>query len=117
MARRVGEDGVRPAGDHDGADGEPVEPVGQVDGVGGADDHQRAEGDVPEAEVRPHVLQERHGELPPVSGAAVERHRRGPGDRELAGEAQPSRESLRVSAAHLRVVVEEADPAVAERHP
>ena len=45
-----------------GHDGEPVEPVGQIDGVGGADHHEGGERQEEPAEMEQHVLEERHGE-------------------------------------------------------
>ena len=45
-------------GDHHRHDGEAVEPVGHVDGVAGADDHESREGDVEPAEVEQDLLGE-----------------------------------------------------------
>src|SRR5579862_491668 len=114
VARGVGEDRVRPARDHDGSDREPVEPVGQVDGVRRADDDDRAEGDVPEPQIRVHVLQEGHREMPAVLGHEVDPRRREPRDRELEEKANPTRDPGRAPSPYLRVVVEEADQAVAD---
>ena len=63
MAGHVGEDRVGAGGDHDRADGEAVEPVGQVDRIGRADDHERRERHVEQAEVGAKRLEERHGDL------------------------------------------------------
>ena len=44
--------------DHHRADGEAVEPVGDVDGVAGADDHEGREGEIEPAEVEQDLLGE-----------------------------------------------------------
>src|SRR5262249_18981050 len=81
---------VPPARDHARPDREPVEAVGQVHRVRRPDHDDRAERDVPEAEVRPDVFQERHGEMPALLRHEVDPRRREPGDRELGGEPHAS---------------------------
>ena len=64
VARDVGEDAERAADHHRRHDGEPVEAVGQVDRVAGADDHEIGHDDEAErAERIGDLLEERHDEL------------------------------------------------------
>src|SRR6058998_516119 len=59
VAREVGDDAEGRARHHDGADGQPVEPVGEVHRVAGADDDQHREDEPDDAEVQEPALEER----------------------------------------------------------
>ena len=106
-------------GDHDRADGEPVEPVGQVDRVGGADHDEGGERQEEPAEMDQQFLEERHRE------AVVQRGGRqlhdGEGGDEADGDlgraacSRPGR-PLRVAPGQLQVIVDEADGAEADGH-
>src|SRR5262249_33387467 len=68
-------------------------------------------------EIRTHVLEERHGEMPALLRPGVDQRRRGGTDEQLAGESHATGHPLRAAPAHLGPVVEETDQAVQERHP
>ncbi len=63
VADDIGDHAQRAAGDHHRHDGKAVQPVGQVHRIGGADDHDHAEGHEEQAEVQQRVLEERQGQL------------------------------------------------------
>ncbi len=118
----VGDDGV-PGGvgeqqegarrDHDRADGEPVEAVGEVHGVAGADDDEGGDRDVEPAQVRREVLEEGHRELGVEARVGVDGERHRERQQRLPEELHARRDAGGVSLGDLAVVVDEAEQAVA----
>ena len=107
--------GVGERGDRDRARREAVEAVGQVDGVGGAGDHQEDEHVVgrPEAEVR---VQDRDVDV--GREVLAMRHEPHAGDHEREQQELPAaREAERAPPRQLQVVVDEADRGARERRP
>ena len=104
--------------DHHWADGEPVETVGQVHRIAGADDDEHAEDRKEVAEVDDHLLEhrqrQRRGEIRPTEA----RDRDASGDRDHRFEGEPERagKTGRGLARDLQIIVIEADQAETERH-
>ena len=116
----VGEDAERAADHHRGHDGEPVEPVGQVHRVAGADDHEiRHDDETERAERVRHLLEERHDELGlrRQVGIESEEYGRGEADHRLPEKLGLRRQPLGIARHHLAIIVHPADRAEAERHP
>ena len=87
VAADIGEHGERAGGDDGAADGQPVEAVGKVDGVGGADQHKDDKDDEGQKRQKAQVrdgakpmplqvgtpaLDERHSQLVAKSGTATD---------------------------------------------
>ena len=104
--------------DHHRADGEAVEPVGQVHRVAGADDDEGAEQHEEPAEIDDHFLEHRKRQRGRELRAAEVGERDAGGDRDDGFDRQPQRaaEARGGLLRHLQIVVIEADQAEAERH-
>ena len=70
VSGEVGDDAEGAAGHDDGPDREPVQPVGEVHGVGGADDDEHGHQEPPGAQVQHPALEERDRQhrFPPAAG-------------------------------------------------
>ena len=119
VADKIGDQRERHRGDDHRHDGKPVEPIGEIDRVGGACDHHAAHGDKEDAERDQRRLQERHREhafqlrrlQPHQQPGGYER------DTELDAEepdqaADPAGRPL----GDFEIVVGEAEQAIAHRH-
>ncbi len=99
-----------------GSDGEPVEPVGQIDGIGSAHDHERGDRQEEPAEMDQQFLEERHRQ------AVIQRGRRefhdgasgDQADDDLGSQLQPAGQALGVAPGELQEIVAETDSAVAD---
>ena len=104
--------------DHHRHDGEPVEAVGEVHRIAGADHDEARDEREGDAERNQHILEERHAE---GGGERTRRHMHGERggderDARLDGKAQPAGEAFMRLLRHLEEVVVEADGRVAEGH-
>ena len=116
MAGHVGDQGVSRGGGHDRSDGETIQAVGKVDGVGRPDDHQHGERDIPDAQVRPDVLQEGNGEDAAEIGLPVKNYHPGQGDGHLEKELGPGGKAAAALALEFQGIVNEADHRESRRH-
>ena len=105
-------------GDHHRHDGQPVQPVGQVDGIGRADDDDHPEGHKEQAHVDQHVLEERHGQRvgQPLRMGQRRGQRRQPGDQQPQQEPHAAGHPLGVLLGHLGIVIGKADQPEGQRH-
>ncbi len=110
----VGQRGERGGGDGERADRESVEPVGEVDGIAGADQHECRKRHVEPAEVGNQLLEEREDEPRVVQVVRRQPHQR-QADQQRHHDLQPhllAREQPAGRAARdLEVVVEKPDGA------
>ncbi len=110
-------------GDHHRADGEAVQPIGEVHRIGRPDDHHRSEGQVEPAEVQQQFLEqrERQGgvEVVHLAGRPAEpdqHEHRSQGDGELDHQLHRSRDAGGGLLGDLFVVVEEPQEPIAGGH-
>ena len=117
VAGQIGDDAEGGGGDHDRHDGQPVEAVGQVHRVAGADDDDAGEGDEEPAEIEQEVLDEGKGQRRGERRLAGAHDHPGgdAGDHELDRQPRLAGEAEMRLLGDLQVVVVEADRAEAER--
>ena len=60
---RIGNHAKRGCGDHHGHDGQAIQTIGQVDGIGAAHNHNHGKGDKDIAQIDQHIFEHRHGQL------------------------------------------------------
>jgi len=114
---RVGDHAQRGRGDHHRHDRQPVKPVGEVDRIGRAHDHEHRKGDEENAEIDQHILEHRQGQLIlQARGVVVARPDRG-NERDGKAEKQPhpARHALDIAARDLGIIIGKADERKAER--
>ena len=117
MAGRVGEARKGSRSNHDRADGQSVEPVGQVDTITESDDHEGGEWDVEPPEVRRKVFEEGYGEFLIESGARVDCAGDPQGEEGLPEELRSCRYPIAIAQLDLLVVVDESQHPVPRGEP
>ena len=118
IADEIGDEREAAGGDHRRHDGEPIEPIGQVDGVGRAGHHQRRDRHEEHAEIDDDGLEEGHGEGGAERAARQDDVGDGgdPADDQLRQQLAPARQPARRAPRQLAVVVDEADHAETHGH-
>ena len=118
MAGHVGQCRVRSGGNREDADREPVEPVGQVDGVRLRDEHEHGEQQVAVAEIRNQPLEERKDDARVVH-ALVLQDEQHDADRDADQDLEPhlvaGQQPVVRAADDLQIVVGKSDGAVPGR--
>src|SRR6476660_3210873 len=118
VAREIGDEAEAQRDDDHGHGREPIEAVGQIHGVAGADDDERAKDDEEPAERKHQLLEERKRQRA-REWLAADRNDEIDGsraDQRLDQQAKLARKSDMGLLRHLEVVVVEADRAERKRH-
>ena len=113
---QVAEDHVKGRGDGHRADGQTVQAVGEVHGVGAAHDDKDGEGNEEPAQIRLHRLEEGHRQGGAVGRAEIEPQRRHQGHQGLPHQLTPAAEALIMLLDDLEIIVIKTDEAEAEGH-
>ena len=123
VSGRVGEDPERTGYHGGGQDREPVETVGQIDGVTRSDDHEVGKRDEPQAERQGDGFEKRHDErgLDRRLGRVIEKQRDRQSGKRLQAEFRPRADAAGILVDELLVIVDPTDEAEGkcgeEHHP
>src|SRR5690606_17066210 len=118
IADEINDETKRSRGNHHRHNGEPVEPIREIDGIGGADNHQRAEQEEEPSKLDKQRLEERHGKrcLQRLTRHEHQRPHGNKGDDELKKKLHTARHTLRRNLRDFEIVIRKAHRAEAERH-
>src|SRR5215212_414456 len=111
IAHQIDDDAISADGNHHRDDREPVEAVGQIDRIAGADNHERAHQDEAHAERYQQILEERQGHFA-CERRLADAHKRvysDCGDEKFAKEPHPAREALGGGLGDFQKIIIEAD--------
>src|ERR1700726_2270391 len=118
VAGEIGDQAKACGCNHDRDDCEPVETVGQIDGIAGADNDESAEDHEEPAEIQHYILEERDRKRRRRRVAAEPDQRVAGGERDhrFQRQAEAAGKAAGGLFRHLQIIVIEADEAEAERH-
>ena len=96
MPSEIREHQIASKGDSQGADGQPIQPVSQIDGIGGPDNNEYNQGDVAQTQVRSHLFEKGYGQMGIKPGIDMECDGDEEGRYDLKGELPGHAESATV---------------------
>ena len=115
MPGDVRHDGVGDGGDHDRADGQPVETVREIHRVGASDDDQHRKEDIEQPEIRREVFEEGHAEFRGELQLGIQDHTDAERDESLGKELLVHGEALRRTPDELHIIIRESDQSKHQR--
>ncbi len=115
MTGDVGDHGVRQGCNHHRTDGQPIETICKVDGIGTSDDHQNSKDNIKPSQVRRKILKKWHAQLRVVTGQGVQNQRHDERNDYLCRELLRRRKPFRPSLDEFEIVVHKPNGAKPQR--
>ncbi len=111
----VGDHGIGQCSDHHGPNGQPIEPVREIDGIGTSDDHNDGKNHVEPSQVRHEALKKRHAEFCAVPWQEIEHQCHTKCHGNLCAKFLRCREPFRSSFDEFEIIIDKPDGTEAER--